>query len=316
MAKFAFLLYFFLFGVLFFLATIVVFCLLHFLHRKTVAFCRLCGKELPSRDKIIPPVPINIMRICPNCQGSAARRLLVAAGIIGLLCVAEAFRLAGSELYPFALAAVCMSAVVFFTIMIAVAFIDWEHLIIPDALSVGGAAAGLAFSGLAPSLHAADEISAFQNAHPLLSIMLENFPPWTKSLAASGAGVAFGLFFSYAIYMIGSIIFRKQIENARRQDKDIDSVIGFGDVKLMGCIGAFLGWKAVMPVFGLASVASALVGSAIKLYTGCSGNANGWRAWRERWKSGDSVLPFGPFIAFAALVIYFFQDRLWELLAN
>ena len=61
--------------------------------------------------------------------------------------------------------------------------------------------------------------------------------------------------------------------------------MGFGDVKFMAAIGAFLGWKAV--VFSL--MASAMLGSVV----GIALIALRRREWSSR-------LPYGPYIAVAA----------------
>jgi leader peptidase (prepilin peptidase) / N-methyltransferase len=66
--------------------------------------------------------------------------------------------------------------------------------------------------------------------------------------------------------------------------------MGFGDVKFMAAIGAFLGWQAV--VFSL--IASSLLGSLV-----CVGLI---AARRREW---SSRLPYGPYIALAAAIWIF-----------
>jgi leader peptidase (prepilin peptidase)/N-methyltransferase len=74
--------------------------------------------------------------------------------------------------------------------------------------------------------------------------------------------------------------------------------MGFGDVKFMAAIGAFLGWQAV--IFSL--IASSLIGSLVGI---------GLIAARRReW---SSRLPYGPYIAAAAAIWifggkYFFES--------
>jgi leader peptidase (prepilin peptidase)/N-methyltransferase len=58
--------------------------------------------------------------------------------------------------------------------------------------------------------------------------------------------------------------------------------MGYGDFKLLAAIGAWLGWKAILPVVLMASVIGAVVGIGMKL----SG------ALRE-----GRYVPFGPFLA-------------------
>jgi len=66
--------------------------------------------------------------------------------------------------------------------------------------------------------------------------------------------------------------------------------MGFGDVKFMAAIGAFLGWQAV--IFSL--MVSAVIGTAVSL------GAIAIR--RAEW---STRIPYGPYIALAA-VIYMF----------
>jgi leader peptidase (prepilin peptidase)/N-methyltransferase len=69
--------------------------------------------------------------------------------------------------------------------------------------------------------------------------------------------------------------------------------MGFGDVKFMGAIGAFLGWQSVIFSLMLSSIIGSLVGIALILM--------GKREWSSR-------LPYGPYIALAA-VIWLFGGR-------
>lgn len=76
--------------------------------------------------------------------------------------------------------------------------------------------------------------------------------------------------------------------------------MGLGDVKFMGAIGAFLGWKAA--VFSL--IGSSLVGALV----GIGLIAMGKRDWSSR-------LPYGPYIALAATVWIFFREPILQRLA-
>jgi leader peptidase (prepilin peptidase)/N-methyltransferase len=76
--------------------------------------------------------------------------------------------------------------------------------------------------------------------------------------------------------------------------------MGMGDVKMLAMIGAFLGWKAVLVTLVLSSMSGAIVGM-ILLVTH-KGNMK-------------YQLPFGTFLAAAALVASLFGDALvnWYL---
>lgn len=66
--------------------------------------------------------------------------------------------------------------------------------------------------------------------------------------------------------------------------------MGFGDFKLLAALGAWLGWKMILPIVLGASIIGALVGIAMKMSA----------ALRE-----GRYVPFGPFLAGAALVVLF-----------
>ncbi|MEP7139563.1 MAG: A24 family peptidase [Caldimonas sp.] len=66
--------------------------------------------------------------------------------------------------------------------------------------------------------------------------------------------------------------------------------MGFGDFKLLAALGAWLGWKMILPIVLGASIIGAIVGIAMKMSS----------ALRE-----GRYVPFGPFLAGAALVVMF-----------
>jgi len=69
--------------------------------------------------------------------------------------------------------------------------------------------------------------------------------------------------------------------------------MGRGDLKFLACIGAFLGWRAVL----FAIFAGSLYGSIIGLITLVLGR----RVWSLK-------LPFGPYLALGAITWMFFGD--------
>jgi leader peptidase (prepilin peptidase)/N-methyltransferase len=69
--------------------------------------------------------------------------------------------------------------------------------------------------------------------------------------------------------------------------------MGFGDVKLMACIGAFLGWQAALFTIVAASFIGAVVGGVPKLAAMITK-----KDWSPR-------IPFGPYLAAGALLWVF-----------
>ena len=89
----------------------------------------------------------------------------------------------------------------------------------------------------------------------------------------------------WLIAIIGSAIMRKK-------------AMGMGDVKLMALIGLYLGAFPALPlVIGLSAFGGALIGTVL-ISTGK--------------KSRQSPIPYGPFIAGAAVIVLLWGDVLWE----
>ena len=63
--------------------------------------------------------------------------------------------------------------------------------------------------------------------------------------------------------------------------------MGFGDVKLMGALGLFFGWRSIIIISLIAFLLGAVVGIFLMIF---------------KRKKTDDYMPFGPFIVIAALI--------------
>lgn len=75
--------------------------------------------------------------------------------------------------------------------------------------------------------------------------------------------------------------------------------MGGGDIKFLAMIGAFLGWQSLPFVI----FASSLMGTLVGLF-----------AMAKQKKGGQTVIPYGPFLAVAALLYIFFEKQILFLL--
>jgi|SRR5262252_7755594 len=87
--------------------------------------------------------------------------------------------------------------------------------------------------------------------------------------------------------------------------------LGLGDAKLLALIGALLGWRALLFVLTVGGFAGSLISLPIVI----------WSRRRRPAAAGDEPLrhvqvPFGPFLAGAALIYVFVGPRLLALLAG
>lgn len=74
--------------------------------------------------------------------------------------------------------------------------------------------------------------------------------------------------------------------------------MGGGDIKLLAMIGAFLGWQSLLYVVFASSLTGSVVGVAAML---------------KQRKGGQTRIPFGPFLAIAALSYLFLQQYIVDL---
>jgi len=71
--------------------------------------------------------------------------------------------------------------------------------------------------------------------------------------------------------------------------------MGYGDFKLLAAIGAWFGWQLIPAVILLSSVLGAAIGIALIAFKG---------------KSGQTAIPFGPFLALGGIAALFFGQQL------
>ena len=246
---------------------------------------------------------------------------------------------------------------------IVATFIDFEHFIIPDEVTIGGMVAGALCSFVVPALH---------------QVPGAPVPPAAKALLLSFVGMAVGAGLVYAVVRIGKLLFGRQhidlppetriiftetsvvlpdqtipfedlfyrktdvvqleaksvelIDRCYRKvlvrlmpeklfigEESIDpesvhqmevvadritlprEAMGFGDVKFMGAIGAFLGWQAAVFSLLVSSVLGAAVGVTLILL---------------KRQEMSTRLPYGPYIAAAAVIWIFAGHRLLDYWFN
>jgi leader peptidase (prepilin peptidase) / N-methyltransferase len=179
---------------------------------------------------------------------------------------------------------------VFVSMLVAALFIDLDHMIIPDVFSVGGAIVGVVLSLAVPSLHG-------YGAHDLF--FLESMRSGTQ--AVIGALIGSGLVLWIAL--LAEAVLRKE-------------AMGFGDVKFLGMIGAFCGWKgAVFAVFGGAIIGTFWI--AIAMVVQKLAGRQTAVAPRAETPEGESTelrfgahIPFGPMLAVGG-ALYFLVAAPW-----
>ncbi|BCR04677.1 type 4 prepilin-like proteins leader peptide-processing enzyme [Desulfuromonas versatilis] len=225
------------------------------------SFLNVCIYRIPAGESIVSPpsrcpncgagirwyqnIPILSYLLlggkCASCKVRISPRYPLVEALTGLLFVLV--------LYYFGISWATPVYWLFVATLVVITFIDLDHQIIPDVISLPGIPIGFACSFAIPWISWSDS---------LLGILI-------------GGGSLFLVAFVY------ELLTKKE-------------GMGGGDIKLLAMLGAFLGWKAVLPIIFISSLLGSLVGVPVMLL-----------------KKADSKLaiPFGPFLAAGALIFLF-----------
>lgn len=154
---------------------------------------------------------------------------------------------------------------VFAAILVALIFMDLEERILADEFTIGGMAVGLVLAWFAPL--PPDFVSLF-------------LPPDLDQRIISLAEAAFAAIgLSAMLWLIGEVYRR-----VRKKEG-----LGFGDVKMVGCMGAFLGLGPTL----IAVITGSVLGSVIGILY----------IWLRRKDASTYELPFGSFLGIAGLIV-------------
>lgn len=234
-----------------------------------------CGQPIAWHDNI-PVLSWFLLRGRARCCG---RHFSFRYPAIELLTAA--LFVAGWLVFPPAKA---LAGAVLCSIVICAHFIDHDHMIIPDVFTVGGAAAGLLLSMAVPALQG--------QSHEYFLI----------ASVRSGLESVLGLFVGSSLVLWIALFAEALLKR---------EAMGFGDVKYLGALGAFVGWKgAVFAMFGGAMLGCAwfILAYSWKKITGRDAPA----ALPAETPEGQPAelglgvhVPFGPMLGLAALIYFY-----------
>jgi leader peptidase (prepilin peptidase) / N-methyltransferase len=155
--------------------------------------------------------------------------------------------------------------------LLVITFIDLDHQIIPDVITLPGMVIGLLAAPLFMSALEPPMAFGLGRLVPSAGTYLTGF---VNSLAGLVLGAA-------PLFIIGWLW-----EKLRKVE-----AMGGGDVKYMGMVGSFLGWKGAFLTIMLGALTGSLVGMTLI-------------AMKQH--QVDKVIPFGPYLAFGTLLTLFY----------
>jgi leader peptidase (prepilin peptidase) / N-methyltransferase len=267
--------------------------------------CPGCMQPIAFYDNI-PVLSWLILRgRCRRCKARISPRYLLIELLTGLLWLAC--------YWYFGLAISTIKYCAFSFLLLGLISTDAETKLLPDKLTIPGLALGLVFSLLVPVNDLASQFLPGILNLPFSGDVATRVLSLIDSVLGAVVGASF-------IYGAGAIYLRwRGMEG-----------MGFGDVKLMAMVGAFLGMKLTIFTIFAASLAGSLFGLTTVLVVWMKRTrrfmqrlSDAHAARRRAWQSAQMVyrhyqMPFGVFLGSMAMLAFFvgnqflrWYGRLW-----
>ena len=235
--------------------------------------CRHCHQLIEARDNIPVLSWLLLGGACRKCGARIAWRYPAIELATGLLFAGCCLR------FPSVWLAATEALLCF--LLLGLAVMDAETLLLPDAFTLPGLAAGVAAAGLRDAL--------VQNAIIWPSILKAA----CKSALAAAAAAAILLLIIGVYWLL-----RRRVG------------MGFGDVKLLAMLAAWLGMPQTALTLFLAVIAGALYGLGVILRAKKRKGPNGSKEEAEdALPLGQVPVPFGTMLSLAGLYCIFLGER-------
>jgi leader peptidase (prepilin peptidase) / N-methyltransferase len=215
--------------------------------------CPACKAPITALQNIPVMSYLFLKGRCANCGTRISPRYPAIEALTGLLSATVAWK--------FGFGWPALAALVLSWFLIALTFIDVDHQLLPDNLTLP-----LLWIGLLLSLWSSHAGGAILPVDPRSSII----------------GAIAGYLSLWSVYHLFRLLTGKE-------------GMGYGDFKLFAALGAWLGWKMLLPIILIAAGVGAVVGIAILAVRG---------------QNRSAPIAFGPFLATAGWLMLMFGQEL------
>lgn len=216
---------------------------------------------------------------CASCKEPISFRYPTIEALTGLLFLIVFMQFGLTVFLPIALAFVCT--------MVALIFIDAEHMILPNVITYPLFVAALLVRIIYPI--AFGHVFSDMTFAPVsfLSVMHE-WPAWAVSLVGALIGALVG---GGSLWLVGAIW---------KALRGVDAM-GLGDVKMMFGVGALLGWRLSLLTIFAGALSGAIIGIIVLS--------------RQKDKDLQTQIPFGIFLGIGSIIALLFGDNIiaWYL---
>jgi leader peptidase (prepilin peptidase)/N-methyltransferase len=240
--------------------------------------CPSCGAAIAFYDNIPVLSYMALRGKCRGCSEHISIRYPAVEALTAALFVAVAWHDGLSAALPFDL--------VFCSALLALIFIDAEHMILPNAITYPGIAFAVIARIAIPFLTGAPH---FDDVPSLSGGSLAGMPVWVVSLAGAGLGALIG---GGSLWLMGW---------TWEKLRGIEAM-GLGDVKMMFMVGAYLGWRLTILTIFVGVSTGSIAGVFLMA--------------RQRERNMQMLLPFGVFLGLGAIAALLFGRPIVEWYAG
>lgn len=234
--------------------------------------CPQCGSAIKPYDNIPIFSWLVLGAKCRNCKNPISWRYPAVEFLTALLYLLVFWQIGLNWFLPVAL--------IFVSAIVALVFIDAEHMILPDVINFPLLFFALLVRLVFPLFFGSEYFSDFK-LFPLNR--MEDYPAWIVSLVGAVLG---GLVGGGFLWLVGEIWKRL---------RGVDAM-GLGDVKMMFAVGALLGWRLTFLSIFLGAFTGAVAGVLVIA--------------RQKDKDFQAQIPFGIFLGIGSIVALLFGEQL------
>jgi leader peptidase (prepilin peptidase) / N-methyltransferase len=251
-------------------------------HEESIVFpnsrCPSCGSAIAFYDNIPIASYLILGAKCRNCKEHISIRYPAVELLTAVLFVGVAWHDGLSAALPFDL--------IFVAALLALVFIDAEHMILPNVITYPGIAFALIARIAIPFLSGTPH---FDDIPSLSGGALAGMPLWVVSIAGAVIGALIG---GGSLWLMGW---------TWEKLRGIEAM-GLGDVKMMFMVGAYLGWRLTILTIFVGVLTGSVIGVLLMA--------------RQRQRNMQMLLPFGVFLGLGAVAALLFGAPLVEWYAG
>jgi leader peptidase (prepilin peptidase)/N-methyltransferase len=240
--------------------------------------CPSCSTVIAFYDNVPVLSYVFLRGRCRSCKTHISARYPAVELLTALLYVAVVWRDGLTPALPFDL--------VFVSALVALIFIDAEHMILPNVITYPGMVFAVVARLLLPYLLGQPH---FDDLTALLQGAFAGWPTWAASLAGAALGALVG---GGSLWLMGWVW-----EKLRGVE-----AMGLGDVKMMFMVGAYLGWRLTILTIFVAVLSGSVIGIVLMM--------------RQKERDMQMLLPFGVFLGIGAIAALLFGSQIVDWYAG